>query len=355
MDIRKIWEIDRNWQGKNLPTGGEVHPDLVRFKDHWYCGFKETGRSRIIRSADGKTWKTVKLMDWDGAFVGRPYLSITPEGALMVHTWIMPLRQEDCVPVVRSKKDRSKMDRLVAPVKRYYVTLLSLDGTTWSPACAHEADLGFSVTWHNAVCYGVGQQGTLFYSFDAQYWHALKNTIFPDREAILSNDPNDYANPPGTTRTGCNETALYFDPNDDTAWALTRTNPVCVILGQAAGPRYQAWTWRDVRVDWNLDGMLSPAHEVMGVQLGCPVMKRLRDGRLFGAGRADASDETGNRSLATLFWVDTDRAILRVFAKLQGYGGYSGVVEHDGILWVVCSNNSKGMGYEVFLAKIPIP
>ena len=351
----KIWEIDRNWKGKDIPAGGEVHPDLVRFKDHWYCGFKETGRSRIIRSADGRKWETVKLMDWDGAFVGRPYISVTPEGALMIHTWIKPLRQADCAPCSGPKHDRAGNDRPAAPVKRYYITLFSLDGLNWGTACAHEADLGFSVTWHNGVCYGVGLTGALYYSCDGKSWQVLNRKIFPEREAALSMDPNDYANIPGTKRTACNETALYFNPHDDTSWALTRTNPVCAILGKSAGPRYQEWTWHDLKVDWNGDGKLVPAHAAMGVQLGCPVMKCLSDGRVFGAGRADASDATGNCSLATLFWVDTDAAVLKVFAKLHGYGGYSGVVEHEGMLWVVCSNNTAGSGYDVFLIKVKIP
>jgi YD repeat-containing protein len=356
VEISKIWEIDRGWKGKDIPTGGEVHPDLVRFKKHWYCGFKETGRSRIIRSSDGEKWETVKLMDWEGAFVGRPYLSITPEGALMIHTWIKPLNQVQCLPFSGPKQSCGTDDRLVAPVKRYYVTLLSLDGLNWGTVNSHEADLNFSVTWHNGVCYGVGpRSGTLFYSCDGKTWQTLNEKIFPDREAVLSNDPNDYANIPGTKRTACSETALYFDPHDDKAWALTRTNPVCAILGNSAGPRYQDWTWRDLRVDWDGDGRLVPARDAMGVQLGCPVMKNLIDGRVFGAGRADASDATGNRSLATLFWIDIDKAVLKVFAKLHGYGGYSGVVENNGVFWVVCSNNKAGEGYNVFLIKVKMP
>lgn len=48
--------------------------DLIRFRDHWYCGFREaeihyshpSGRGRVIRSADGKHWHTVAVFDWDG-------------------------------------------------------------------------------------------------------------------------------------------------------------------------------------------------------------------------------------------------------------------------------------------------
>jgi hypothetical protein len=84
------------------------------------------------------------------------------------------------------------------------------------------------------------------------------------------------------------------------------------------------------------------------------VVKRLGDGRLFGIGRADASDETTNRSRIVLFWIDTERAVLTVFARIDGHGGYSGVVEHEGKLWVACSNDTFP-SYDVFLIKVPIP
>ena len=109
-----------------------------------------------------------------------------------------------------------------------------------------------------------------------------------------------------------------------------------------------------MRVDWNGDGTLVPAHEALGAQLGCPVIKRLSDGRLYGIGRTDASDKNTNRSRVALFWVDLQKSVLTVFAKLDGYGGYSGVVEHDGLFWVACSNNVFP-SYEVFLIKVKVP
>ncbi len=352
IDAQKIWDIDRKWLGKHSPTGGEVHPDLIRFKGHWYCGFKETGRSRILRSADGEKWETVKLFEWKGGFVGRPYLSVAPEGALMVNTWISPLRREDDQPKARYEK--SVQDVPVAPVDKFYVTWLSQDGLHWSNASAHHSRLNFSVTWHNGICYGVDRDGALLYSCDGKDWICLTEHIWPDREEVLSYDPHDLSAEPGTQKTACNETALCFDPQDDKAIALARTNPVCAIIGSAPGPRYDDWQWQDLWVDWNADGNRVPAREAMGVQLGCPVVKQLSDGRLFGIGRADASDASTNRSMVTLFWINPSEALLTPFAKLDGYGGYAGVVEYDGVLWVACSNNSFP-SYEVFLVKVDIP
>ncbi len=353
IEARKIWDIDKNWGGKGITTGGEVHPDLIRYKGHWYCGFKESGRSRIIRSADGTNWETVKLFDWNGGFFGRPYLSITAEGQLMVNAWIRPRNREGSQPVHNEEKKLGKAK--VAPVRVFSVTLFSSDGTTWTEATATNVDLLFSVTWHNSLCYAVSQwRDGLHYSMDGKTWHMLKEDFFPRHDAALSYDKHDLSVEPGTKMVGCNETALYFDPADDTAYALTRTNPICVILGKGKGPDYQEWEWRDVKVDWNGDGVLHKPEDVMGVQLGCPVLKQLSDGRMFGIGRADVSDATTNRCRIVLFWVDLENAVLTPFAKIDDYGGYSGVVEHDGFLWVACSNATRP-AFDVFMLKVAIP
>lgn len=354
LEARRIHEIDRNWPGKSISTGGEVHPDLIRFKDHWYCGFKETGRSRIIRSADGVNWETVKLMDWTGGFVGRPYFSITAENRLMVHTWIRPLQPRDALPVDRDDSPKRNQEA-VAPVNVFTISTFSDDGLHWSEATALNAELLFSVTWHNSICYGIApHRDQLVYSMDGKHWHILKDKVFPPHEAVLSFDPHDLSAQPGTKKVGCNETALWFDPDDNTAYALARTNPVGVILGQAAAPDYQEWAWRDLQIDWDGDGNLRAPQEVIGVQLGCPVLKQLSDGRLLAVGRADASDAHTNRCRIVLFLVDLERAVLTPFAKLDDYGGYSGVMEHDGMLWLACSNAQRP-AFDVFLLKLKLP
>lgn len=353
LEARTIWQIDKNWPGKSIPTGGEVHPDLIRFKGHWYCGFKETGRSRLIRSADGVNWETVRVFEWNGGFVGRPYLSVTAEGFLMVNAWIRPLNQAAEAPYKDGPKRRIGAES--SPVKIYSLSMFSVDGTTWSEAAAHRPELLFSVTWHNSICYAVAQRSDeLYFSFDGKDWRLLKDRFYPPVEAKLSYDKHDLSAEPGTKLVGCNETALYFDPDDDTAHALVRTNPICAVLGSANAPDYQNWTWRNIQVDWNADGKLCKPEDVLGVQLGCPVVKRLQDGRVFGIGRGDASDEKSNRCRLVLFWLDLEKAILTPFGKIDDYGGYSGVVEHDGFLWVACSAPNRP-AFEVFLLKVAIP
>src|SRR5690606_9793714 len=69
--------------------------DLIRYKDAFYCTFREAsghvvnpgqenGSIRVIRSVDGKEWKSLALLKKDGLDLRDPKLSITPEGRLMV-------------------------------------------------------------------------------------------------------------------------------------------------------------------------------------------------------------------------------------------------------------------------------
>ncbi len=90
----------------------------------------------------------------------------------------------------------------------------------------------------------------------------------PKYETPLSYDKHDLSVEPGTKMVGCNETALYFDSADDTAYALTRTNPICVILGRSQASDYQEWEWRDVKVGCDGDGILHKPEEVKALFKG---------------------------------------------------------------------------------------
>jgi hypothetical protein len=66
--------------------------DLIRFKNAFYCSFREgsahtpgtDGKVRILRSANGKRWESVALLESEGIDLRDPKLSVTPDGRLMV-------------------------------------------------------------------------------------------------------------------------------------------------------------------------------------------------------------------------------------------------------------------------------
>jgi hypothetical protein len=66
--------------------------DLIRFKDHFYCSFREgsghipgtDGVVRILKSRDGRSWESAALLNKKGIDLRDPKLSITPDGRLMI-------------------------------------------------------------------------------------------------------------------------------------------------------------------------------------------------------------------------------------------------------------------------------
>ncbi len=66
--------------------------DLIRFKDVWYCTFREgdghvstAGSIRVIRSADGESWESAAhLPPKPGRDLRDPKLSVAPDGRLML-------------------------------------------------------------------------------------------------------------------------------------------------------------------------------------------------------------------------------------------------------------------------------
>ena len=130
-----------------------------------------------------------------------------------------------------------------------------------------------------------------------------------------------------------------------------RANPACAIIGTSKAPYYQEWHWREARVKCE-DGIVRPASEVLGRQLGGPKIKYLDDGRLLAVGKADASTPEANLGRNDLFWLEPREALLTRFAKLDGFMHYAGIVEHEGQIWVSCGQ--RGI-FEVYIVKVQKP
>ncbi|MBM4086688.1 MAG: hypothetical protein FJ272_18030, partial [Planctomycetes bacterium] len=253
-------------------------PDLIRFKGHWYCAFREgeihgnhpSGRGRIIRSSDGEAWESVALMAWDGGDVRDPRLSITADGHLMLNSSIYFVSKQP-----RSKDSHYQLDGPGTPaddleknVARQSVTWLSPDGEHWGSAYACPSGVNtwrWHVTWHNGMGYCVGYtgkdgKGTLYRTRDGKSWRILLNEFFPDGKG--------------------NESALAFGA-DDTAYCLLRGGRTRAMLGIGKPPYYQQWQWKDASVDWQGDGVRRTADAVFRVSPGGPKLIRLSDGRLL--------------------------------------------------------------------------
>lgn len=406
-EAKKIWDLESIVAADGAlpegpPPGGEIHPDLIRYKGHWYCGLKERphppegaksefrpvhpGGSRIIRSADGETWESVKFIRWERCGVTDLKFSVTGEGALMVSTMVKYYSQDRFAPLAARQPGEPE----AGPLFRTAVSWLTTDGVDWGTV--HGCPTGinttrYSVTWHEGIGYSVGSGqkdigGTLYRTHDGKAWQAithdvfggwqapklseadmapddqrLKRVVFEGKQRQVGNDPNDVTQARllgGFVSRAPTETVLAFQP-DGAAVAVSRAHPVFAILGVAEPPRYDKWTWRETRVDWNRDGNLRPAGEMLGVQMGGPVLRRLSDGRLIAASRADASTETEGIGRLTLFEVDVENAVLKRQASFDGYSHYPGVLEHDGKLWISCGKQQRADLFGVYLLKVGLP
>lgn len=145
IEVVKIWD----------EAPHNAFTDLIRYKDNFYATFREAkghisgsdGTARVIKSADGVTWKSVKSFAMEGLDVRDPKLSITPDDKLMV---LM-----DVETYKNNKVDTRK------PFVSY--TTNGVDYTTpfasvVDPKIAVKSDWVWRVTWHKGVGYAVNYQ-----------------------------------------------------------------------------------------------------------------------------------------------------------------------------------------------------
>lgn len=369
---RRIWKTPKPYNMSQVPNPDKIRlegPHLIRFKDHWYCAFREaqihndhpSGKARIIRSTDGERWESVALMQWDGGDVSGLRFSITAEGMLMGASQIIFVSDTP-----RAEGDFHQLDGLglfgairqtdaEAEVSCQAVTWLTGDGLDWGSAYACASGVNtrrYDVAWHNGMGYAIAQigkdiKGTLYRTRDGKQWRVLKEGLIPDLQS--------------------DEADLAFGP-DGTAWCIHRGSSRTIAnLGIGKAPYYQEWQWKRLRVDWRGDGNARPIEEVLRVALGGPDMIRLRDGRLLvaartlgparagggvDADRVDPEDPDGREDgRVALFWLDPDKSLLTLFTEVDGTS-YPGIFEHEGMIWVsYCGADRSG----IFLAKVKIP
>ncbi len=301
IEARKIWD----------KAPHNAFTDLVRFRDRWFCVFRESkthrssdGALRVITSADGEKWESAAYIASPNSDLRDAKITITPKGQLML-----------CgVEVLHDKS------------KHTYQSLawFSKDGRTWSD----KQEIGdpdfwlWRVTWHKGKAYGIGygcgkdRSIRLYSSNDGKKFDTLVDRLF------------DVGSP--------NESSLVFD--GDTAYGLLRREgkPNTGLLG-VSDPPYTKWEWKDT-----------------GTRFGGPHMLRLPDGRLVVAVRI--YDGKGWLPAHTsLGWIDPQTGTLTEALKLPSGGdtSYAGLVLHDGLLWVSYYSSHEGKT-SIYLAKVKI-
>jgi hypothetical protein len=281
--------------------------DLVRFKDRWYCVFREgkdhvspDGAVRILTSDDGDEWDSAGVLSMPAADLRDPKLAIAPDGKLMLSA-----------ASVRQTKE-GKLHQTMA--------WRSTDGKDWNEA----AEIGepnfwlWRVTWHKDKAYGIGygtrgdnQFVRLYQSRDGRKFETLVPSLYAEGYP--------------------NESSLLF-LDDDTCYCLLRRDgqPNSGLLG-IAKPPYTEWKWKN-----------------LGQRIGGPHMMRLPDGRIVAAVRLI---EGGVRT--SLCLLDPEKGTLDEFLKLPSGGdtSYAGLAWHDELLWVSYYSSHDGKT-SIYVAKV---
>jgi hypothetical protein len=298
VEVRKIWDAAPH----------NAFTDLVRFKDRWYCTFREGkthvspgGAIRVITSADGEKWESAARIESSGPDLRDPKLSVTPDGKLMLNA----------VEWHPASKIRHRSQ-----------VWFSADGRAWGKATwigDHNVWI-WRPAWHRDEVLGVGYS-TIGDKF-VRLYSSKDGVQYETRVEKL----HDQDSP--------NEAALTFRA-DGVAYCLLRreAGSKTGLLG-VSSPPYEKWSWKD-----------------LGQQIGGPALLRLPDGRLLATVRL-----YDKKVRTSLCWIDPESGKLTEFLPLPSGGdtSYAGMVLHNGLLWVSYYSSHEGRT-SIYLAKVKLP
>jgi hypothetical protein len=283
---------------------------LVRFKDRWFCSFREgkahvspDGAMRILTSADGKTWESAALLNSETADLRDPKLCVSPQGQLIV----------------------SAVAALHKPVGYTHRSMLwrSDDGRTWS----EPLEIGdpnywlWRINWRGNEAFSVGYDCAkladtrLFRSTDGQ---RFEQWVVP---FVSGGAPN--------------EASLVFRRDDSCVCLLRRDGKPVGLVGTAKPP-YKEWEWKELSKYVGGPHMISfpgePADRLVAAV-------RLIDGK--------------HRTALCAIDADTGKVTELLTLPSGGDCSYPGIVWHDNQLWVSYYSSHEGKT-SIYLARAKV-
>jgi hypothetical protein len=317
-DVVKIWDAGKH----------NAFTDLIRFKDHWYCTFREAdahvggdGKLRVLVSADGAKWESAALLEEKGIDLRDPKFSVTPDGRLMIVAG---------GSVYEGKKLLGRQPRVA----------FSKDGKEWTDTkrVLAEGDWLWRVTWHGGKCYGVAYDASKRDTKDAKD-AATTGKVEPGAaewklKLFVSSDGEKYdlithLDVPGHP----NETTLRFTSTGElVALARREGGNQKGWVGVSKAP-YKEWTWKE------LPERLGGPNFVFESDRPTIAATRLYDGKVR----------------TSLCLLDAAGGKLDEALKLPSGGdtSYAGLVWHDGVLWVSYYSSHEGKS-AIYLAKVKV-
>lgn len=295
--------------------------DLIRFRDRFYCAFREgsghvpgesgtDGTVRVIASADGEKWASVASIAEEGVDLRDPKLSVTPEGRILVVLG---------GSVYDGRKLLGRLPR---------ASLSNAEGTEFSlaeplkidPKVVGPQDWLWRVTWHEGTAWGVMYQPASE-SWGLQLMKSLDGLVWEHVHTLeLDGKPN--------------ESTIRFLPDGRMVIVARREGGDRQgKIGTSQAP-YQEWSWHGIER-----------------QLGGPNFVQLPDGgwvlgtRKYGA----------NREYRTVLGcLDLDGTFeQRIELPSGGDTSYPGMVVHEEEL-LVAYYSSHEEKTAIYLARVPL-
>jgi hypothetical protein len=304
VSVARIWDLGEH----------NAFTDLIRFKDKWFCTFRESqshvaggGKIRVLTSTDGTQWMSAALLSETGVDLRDPKFSITPDQRLM-----LVLGGTFLEGGFKSMQPR---------------VAFSKDGSSWSmpQRILSQNDWLWRVTWHNGRCYGMPytvppqpQEGSttewsvrLVESEDGLHFRTLTEFKIPNR-------PNE-----ATIRFLKNGNAVALvrrEAGDKSAW-----------IGVSSEP-YKDWHWNSA-----------------GLFIGGPNFTVLPDESMIAGGRQNNPAPVGPRTF--IGRMNLNGVIPQLTLPSGGDCSYPGLVWHQGLLWVSYYSSHEGRT-SIYLAKV---
>ena len=308
----KIWD--------NAPHN--AFTDLVRYKSHFYCAFREgsnhkpindtqLGKIRVLRSKDGKTWKSVALFSIDEYDLRDPKLSVTPDNKLIVLMGGTKYLRKIKVGAISYVSFTNNGHDFTDPVT------INIEDKIKS-----KYDWVWRITWHKGIGYGVVYQDP---KLDNNYLTKLVKTKDGINYQVicdlsLNNRPN--------------EATIRFTKENDMLVLVRRENLSNGILGSSIPP-YTKWIWTD-----------------LNFRLGGPNFEILDDKTLCVGTRLFDCNYKGTNHRTSIMFLNSSGVLKKSYElRSNGDTGYPGLLKYNKQLWISYYSSHEGKA-SIYLAKI---
>lgn len=310
LTVQKIWEF----------AAHNAFTDLIRFKDAWYCSFREAevhghetnGTLRLLKSQDGLAWQSIAEFEVEGVDLRDPKLSITPTGQLMLLCGGTVLDQKGNYQYLQSRVSFSE------------------DGKNWSPfsLILSKHEWLWRVTWHKGIAYGAAYSRSdpkdkkrewhikLFESFDGIKFDLITQWEIPGYP---------------------NETTIRFLKNNQMVALVRRDRQFDKNAWMGVSvPPYNQWKWKN-----------------LNYSIGGPNFIILPDESMWVAGRLIYTIPYAEIEKTFVGIIDLDSIQPLITLPSGGDCSYPGLCYHEGILWVSYYSSHEGKS-AIYLARLAL-